>query len=646
MNFPRLIVITSIFTMLHINMSAQNILLDELKDFTIVFYKTEIINDEIHLSWASHDDNPFLSYYALAPYDANYSALFQDTTYTINTNEIIAGNTLVLRKGGGEIWSSAQTFVTYGIEMNHDEYKGKILVLVADDLYDGLNMELQQLRYDLIGDGWLPYFERVDASYGVSDVKSLVSTYYTSHGINSLYIIGGSIPIPRSGEIAGDSHPEHHGAWAADTYYADMDGIWTDSIVDVTLPLSQFNNVPGDGRFDQELTPSGLELEHGRINFDHLPVYSESELELTKRYLSKAHNYRIVSNTNYNDIVLGNPFWGVDLTFNESWHIFNNSNEKPEVIKIEDNYVDELKNGHFKFFESIGPGGPTQLIGKITSQDWAEDSLNVNIVNLAGSYFVNTLYENNLLRSSLASRSPTIAAMINGANRPPWFHSIGRTLGYCFKMGHDSLLWETFALQDSRSVTQFLMGDPSLKYESKRQISSMNLAQNGNKVELLWDDSGYESDVTFSIYRSVSLDSTFIKIGSNISGNKFDDLFPVSGNIYYMIRAVDLDTVPNGSFYNYSCGLIDSIQVDVVSIITQSRSTEINIYPNPAKNSVTIEGIDPRQHDIFVLSMNGKIIRKVDSAVVHLDRLPKGSYFIQVKDRQTNEVLSKKLIKI
>ena len=93
---------------------------------------------------------------------------------------------------------------------------------------------------------------------------------------------------------AYDGHGDHNGAWPSDTYYGDLNGIWTDNQVDNATPTRNENkNIIGDGKFDQSSIPSDLELEVGRIDFFNLPAFAKTELQLLKDYFAKNHKFRI-----------------------------------------------------------------------------------------------------------------------------------------------------------------------------------------------------------------------------------------------------------------------------------------------------------------------------------------------------------------
>ena len=84
----------------------------------------------------------------------------------------------------------------------------------------------------------------------------------------------GHIPVPYSGNIGPDGHSNHIGAWPADVFYADVDGSWTDvSVNNVSASQERNHNVPGDGKFDQSVIASDLELMIGRVDFHNMPTF-------------------------------------------------------------------------------------------------------------------------------------------------------------------------------------------------------------------------------------------------------------------------------------------------------------------------------------------------------------------------------------
>src|SRR5437762_840004 len=134
-----------------------------------------------------------------------------------------------------------------------------------------LATELTRLQQDLTGDGWTVIRKDVSRTATVASVKSLIKAEYDADRANvKAVFLFGHVPVPRSGDINPDGHDNHKGAWAADTYYADMDGAWTDSTVnDTSAERADNYNTPGDGRFDQSEIPSDLELAVGRVDLSN-----------------------------------------------------------------------------------------------------------------------------------------------------------------------------------------------------------------------------------------------------------------------------------------------------------------------------------------------------------------------------------------
>ncbi|MGB3079982.1 MAG: hypothetical protein WBB31_12935, partial [Saprospiraceae bacterium] len=140
-----------------------------------------------------------------------------------------------------QVLRQAATFTGYGyinagIEIPAIEKRGVIILLVDDSFSDSLSLEIKRLTDDLIGDGWRVVQHNVSRTAAVPDVKALVvSTYNLAPTITKAVLIIGHVPIPYSGEINVDGHGDHTGAYPADVFYGDVNGVWTDvSINNVT----------------------------------------------------------------------------------------------------------------------------------------------------------------------------------------------------------------------------------------------------------------------------------------------------------------------------------------------------------------------------------------------------------------------------
>ena len=188
----------------------------------------------------------------------------------------------------------ANGYILSGIKVIKNENKGRLVLLVEATIASSLEPELRTLEQDIVGDGWSVTRLDVQVSESVPGVRDRIRQTYNSAPteVKAVFIVG-HVPVPYSGLIMPDGHPDHRGAWPADAYYGDMDGNWTDASVNNSSATDPRNhNVPGDGKFDQSQLPSDLELQVGRVDFVDLFDFEESETELLRKYLNKNHAFR------------------------------------------------------------------------------------------------------------------------------------------------------------------------------------------------------------------------------------------------------------------------------------------------------------------------------------------------------------------
>ena len=144
-------------------------------------------------------------------------------------------------------------YIYAGIDLPAIEQRGTILLVSESTIGNSLQNEIDQLKTDCIMDGWKVKELLVSASEPVTSVKnSIRNIWQNTPDLNALYLLG-NVPVPYSGDIFPDTHTEHRGAWAADAYYGELNGNWTDNTVNRTTAFFELNhNVPGDGKFDQD----------------------------------------------------------------------------------------------------------------------------------------------------------------------------------------------------------------------------------------------------------------------------------------------------------------------------------------------------------------------------------------------------------
>ena len=172
---------------------------------------------------------------------------------------------------------SGYGYIYAGIEAPLVEDRGKVVLLVESTYAAALSNELFRLEMDLAGDGWTVLRHNVWRTNTPPQIKALITADYYADPANvkSVFLFG-RVPVPYSGSLCPDGHGDHCGAWAADVYYADMDGTWTDSSINSTNASRPENrNAPGDGKFDQTTPLSNFELQVGRVDMANLSSFPE-----------------------------------------------------------------------------------------------------------------------------------------------------------------------------------------------------------------------------------------------------------------------------------------------------------------------------------------------------------------------------------
>lgn len=116
-------------------------------------------------------------------------------------------------------------YINVGIETPVVENRGKLLLVIANNLTLALAPEIKRLQDDLEGDGWEVLTSHVSTTMAVTALKTMINTTYNLDPLNTkaLFFLG-HVPVAYSGNFGPDAHPDHQGAWPTDSYYAEMTG--------------------------------------------------------------------------------------------------------------------------------------------------------------------------------------------------------------------------------------------------------------------------------------------------------------------------------------------------------------------------------------------------------------------------------------
>ena len=518
------------------------------------------------------------------------ATLTASDSFWTDTNVVLDSNYeyRVVRYGGS---FASVGYIFVSLKMHATENRGKIILLVDATLADSISNELNRLKWDLIGDGWQVIRHDVLPSDSVPFVRNLIGTDYLADPLNlkSVYIIG-HVPVPYSGDINPDGHPDHLGAWPSEGIYGDMSGVYTDiSVNDTVASRIENRNVPGDGKFDQSLFSSNIILQIGRVDFHDMPLFPQSEIQLLRNYLNKEHEWRFKNiPTNSRGLIDDNfGAFGGEAFASSAFRSF------PPLVKTENvfqtDYVTTLDSIPYLWSYGCG-GGWYQGAGGIGStQDFVNDSIQSIFSMLFGSYFGDWDVQNSFLRAPLASRGTVLSNAWSG--RPIWyFHHMagGETLGYEAKwaMNNNSTYSANYGM---RFVHIALMGDPSLRMEAviPAQNLSHSFSMTPPSVSLHWNPSA-DSIRGYFVFRSDSSEGIYFRISPLVTDTQWVDSSPLN-NDYYMVRAVKLEQNPSGFYYNLSQGIFDSVS-NVVGIFSgENAPVTFSIQPNPCDGNFVLK---------------------------------------------------------
>jgi hypothetical protein len=481
-----------------------------------------------------------------------------DTQYSDNAAEAgISYEYKVVRSGPN---FTGYGYINAGIEIPAIEQRG-VLILVVDNTFTGsLSDEIQRLTEDLEGDGWKVIRYDVSRTAPVTEVKGLIVNTYNQDPENTKAVfLLGHVPVPYSGDINPDGHPDHKGAWPADVYYAEMNGNWTDVSVNDTLAADPRNhNAPGDGKFDQSTIPGDVELQVGRVDLANMPTFTSSEEQLLKNYLDKDHAYRHkVFSAVYRGVIDDNfGYFGGEAFAASGYKNIGPLVGPGNVIAAD--YFTTMATDSYLWSYGCGGGWYQGASGVGTTADFANSNLQGVFTMLFGSYFGDWDSPDNFLRAPLASGQMLTSAW---SGRPHWqFHhmALGENIGYGARVtqNNNSLYFGSYG---SRQIHIALMGDPTLRNDIVAPVSNVVASAAGTDCLITWSPSP-DPVLGYCIYMKNDTMTDYIRLNQNlVTGTSYTDSCLLYPGVYtYMVRALLLQQSQSGTYYNLSQGITDT----------------------------------------------------------------------------------------
>lgn len=636
-----LLILVSFITL---NLSAQT-----SADYTIqLSAQTSVSPPQIILNWKSVPGASQISIYRKTKTATSWGAAIgtvagSATTYTDNTVIADSAYEYFVTKPD----SPAYGYIYAGVRNPAIHSRGALLVLVDSALRDSCSAELTRLMKDISGDGWEVLRKDFNSTTAATAVKSyIVSLAGTNPNLRSVLIIG-HIAVPYSGDLNPDAHPDHKGAWPADAYYGDINGTWTDvSVNDVVASRTQNKNTPGDGKFDQSLVPSDIELQVGRVDFNDMPAFGKTHVQMMKSYLNKDHVFKMDSLAVTKRALIDDNFGkfsgeafgasGYRLSPIVGW----------DSIKSVD-FIATLNTNSYLWAYGCGGGSYTSASGIGTTTNFTTNNVNAVFTMLFGSYFGDWDAQNNFLRAPLCSNTPALTCA--WAGRPHWyFHhmALGENIGFStITTQNNNNTYQNPVNYMARGVHIGLMGDPTLRTEYVKQARNVVVTNTpGAGAVVTWTASAGTGVIGYYVYRSATEFGAYEKRSSLVTATTYTDSVGDEGDYFYMVRAVKLQSTPSGSYYNMSIGVTDSEHVKypyTPSSVHDLNNGHLVLYPNPANNvlnivlnSPTASKADATIYDLSgrrVISNSRQLKAGENTITIDVQALPTGMYIAIVR---------------
>src|SRR5688500_6673357 len=547
---------------------------------------------KVTLTWPQDTMGVPSSYtvYRKAPDSTSWGAgtTLSGSTTSFTDTSVASGQTYEYRIVKAASSYTGYGYIQTGVAAPVVDSRGKVVLVVDNTIASALSSELSLLQQDLAGDGWVVVRRDVGRTDSPTNVKAVIKSVYDADPANvkSVFLFG-HVPVPYSGQLNPDGHPDHIGAWPADAFYGDMDGTWTDSTVNYVQTVNtdsadaaRISNRPGDGKYDQTTLPSAVELEVGRVDLSNLPGRTTwggpatfpGEIELLRKYLNKDHNFRHRITNPSRRAVVGDYFGirGGEAFAASGYRSFaplvgadGIRNLNTEFSEQKGVWIPHLAQNDYLLAYGCGAGSYTGISG-LGNTGLYNEGITVEMVHgnvrgvfnlLFGSWLGDWDHEDNILRAPLATDHGLVSAW---SGRPHWFmHPMGagETIGYVARSAMNNTdLYQTQINSSANRIHIALMGDPTLRLHPVAPVGNLNGAASGSSVGLTWSASPDSDLVGYHVYRG-SLAHGFSRVTTApITATSFTDANGRS-SAAYMVRAIKLENTTSGSYHNASQGV-------------------------------------------------------------------------------------------
>lgn len=542
-------------------------------------------------------------------------------------------------------------------------YQGQMILLVADNIANGLPAKYRRLKKELTGDGWLVNEIIVAKASGwdsgdtVVGIRNKIKTVYNNAPAGDkpkmLFILG-HVSMPRSGSslvTSPDGHDQNKGARGCDGYYADIDGVYTDVSTfnpgGLETPLAV--NLPGDFKWDQDFYPSSLEMAFGRVDFADLSDNSLSEIQFTERYLDRLSNYKMVA-----------P--GADMGDKTGFFVgYDNSNDGsyrtlPNLSKSANVLQNTAGAPHPQWIQNNGPFKVYMQNANFPEPgEWDTYGMNATVYSSDQSYWgfndePQSFYYSRI-RGLLAANTKCLVTLWTTSAVNFFYQACsGEPLGKAVKeiMNHNAVNnnvekpQQNWDASDWWNRTHFAYnGDPTLRLYQLQPPSNLVFHAGTNQSVLSWTASPdpevmgyhvYKSTTEFGIYNRVT---SALVTGVNYTENNGTE------NSWYMVRAVKTEESGCGKFLHPSAGIFVMGNI-ALSVAENQPETKMEIFPNPADHALTVITDYPME-SIRIFTSEGRAVLTMENlnqqeTAIDVSGLRPGIYLVETKTGSRSNV--------
>jgi hypothetical protein len=575
-----------------------------------------------------------------------------DTTFTDNTVVADSAYEYYVTAGGTGMAPSPSGYIFAGIKAAPIHNRGTLILVVDTAFTDSCATELTTLMKDINGDGWQIVRHDIPRTAPDTVVKAAIRADYNSIPDVKAVLLVGHIAVPYSGEINPDAHTDHLGAWPCDAYYGSMTGVWTDVAINNISSANPLNrNTPGDGKWDQSSLPAPVNLQVSRIDMWNMPAFGATEATMMRRYLQKAHTYKMDSLTMRHRAIVSDNFgaFSGEAFAANAWRNFTPLVGRDSIRSLP--LIASLADSSFQWVYGCGGGSYTSAGGIGNTSDFASAGAVHGIFTLMfGSYFGDWNYANSFLRAPLCADTPALTAC--WAGRPNWFFhhmALGHNIGFSTKLTQNNVTptaWYQPQNYGAGWAHVALLGDLTLRTDYVIPVSDVSatpVAFSG--ATITWSASPDAAVTGYYVYRADSLFGHYARISPMVAGVSFSDTVGVNGLKYYMVRPVKLENTPSGGYYNLGIGVTDTATVTYpVPVSVQAVAASVDrvvVYPNPASSyiDVAISCTSETEADIYLMNISGQRFFPIRKGLsvgeqryrADVSTLPAGNYLLYVQ---------------